>query len=336
MKTRLAILLLATAMLTLASCQGNAVREAISRQMELYPESRVQDIYKSFCQDNLGPGHLIPNPEAAREYLLEELEEYRSDLAAGKYEKPAIRYVPTGDQSNYVRVDLSVILDSLVDVSTLLDAFVQSANEGKKVTEEQWKAKWGKVARTIRKDFPSLPDAGSDLEAIDALLAQGELILHHSEAFEKAYHPHYRIVAREIFEDLSIIADVNAIYREVAAGLLSSDEMNRRYCSDDWNNTVAKVRDFDDKYNEGFVGFFDYDYWIQGQDSNNLHISDLAVESRDADKAVVNFILHNFDSGTPMRLTLVKQSGEWKIDNFISLGKYPRDLKAAMEEYIKD
>ncbi|MBQ1680510.1 MAG: hypothetical protein II068_05335, partial [Bacteroidales bacterium] len=38
-----------------------AIASAIARQLQEYPESRVQDIYKSFCQDNLGPEHLIPN-----------------------------------------------------------------------------------------------------------------------------------------------------------------------------------------------------------------------------------------------------------------------------------
>ena len=50
----------------LLSCSPSPEKAAISRQLQDYPESRVQDIYKSFCQDNLGPGHLIPNPESAR------------------------------------------------------------------------------------------------------------------------------------------------------------------------------------------------------------------------------------------------------------------------------
>lgn len=135
--------------LLLAACQGDPVREAIGRQLEQYPETRVQDIYKSFCQDNLGPGHLIPDIGSARAYLLEELRAYREDLDSARYGKPAIRYIPVGDWGNYIRVDLSVVLDGRVDAETLLDAFSRSANEGKTLS---------------------------------------------------AYHPHYRIVARDIFE----------------------------------------------------------------------------------------------------------------------------------------
>lgn len=147
----------------LASSQPDPTREAIQQQIRQYPETRVQDIYKSFCQDCLGPGHLIPNPDAARAYLMEELQAYREDLDSGRYEIPAERCVSVGDARNYIRVDLSVVLDSLVDAETLLDA-------------------------------------EADLAAIDSLMAEGHYILHHSPIFEQTYHPHYRIVARDILE----------------------------------------------------------------------------------------------------------------------------------------
>ena len=194
-------------LLLLASCQGAGTREAISRQLEMYPESRVQDIYKSFCQDNLGPGHLIPNKEAARTYLTEELRRYREDLDSARYQKPQQRAVPVGDRGNYVRVDLSVVLDSLVSADALLDAFVRSANEGPTVSPEEWKAKWATVSAVIRKSFPDIPDADRDLAAIDSLLACGHLILHHSPDYNEAYHPHYRIVSKDIIDSSPLRQD---------------------------------------------------------------------------------------------------------------------------------
>ena len=193
-------LFLILAFVLFPSCQPDPTRKAIEQQLKLYPETRVQDIYKSFCQDNLGPGHLIPNPEAARAYLLSELGTYRADLESGRYAKPEERIVPVGDAANYVRVDLSVVLDGLVDEETLLDAFVRSANEGKTLSTDEWEEKWAAVAAIIRKDFPSLPDAEQDLAFIDSLMAEGHYILHHSRIFNETYHPHYRIVARDIFD----------------------------------------------------------------------------------------------------------------------------------------
>ena len=193
-------ILTALSIVLLAACRNGAVHEAIDAQLDRYPESRVTDIYKDFCQDNLGPGHLIPDSESARTYLKSELQEYRDDVDSAKYDKPQIRFVPVGDRHNYVRVDLSAVLDGLIDEETLLDSFVRSANEGSVLSEKAWIRKWHKVAAVIRHDFPDIPDAESDLAVIDSLISEGDLIMHHSEAFTDAYHPHYRIVAGDIFE----------------------------------------------------------------------------------------------------------------------------------------
>ena len=200
LRTTLYRITVALSILLLASCQQSAIKDAIASQIRQYPESRVTDIYKNFCQDNLGPGHLIPDPESARAYLLSELQEYREDLDSARYDKPQLRYVPVGDKHNYVRVDLSVALDGLVDEETLLNSFVRSANEGNVLPEKAWKKKWNKVASVIRRHFPDIPDAESDLAELDSLIKEGHLIMHHSDEFSKAYNPHYRIVASDIFE----------------------------------------------------------------------------------------------------------------------------------------
>ena len=191
----------ALSLFLLAACQQGAIKDAIDDQLGQYPESRVTDIYKNFCQDNLGPGHLIPNPQSARDYLLSELQEYREDLDSARYDKPALRYTPVGDKHNYVRVDLSVVLDGLIDEDTLLNAFVRSANEGRILSEKDWVRKWHRVAAVIRRRYPDIPGAEADLAALDSLVGAGHLIMHHSEEFSEAYNPHYRIVARDIFEN---------------------------------------------------------------------------------------------------------------------------------------
>ena len=187
-------------LLGLAACQSSGIENAIRRELRDYPESRVQDIYKGFCQDNLGPGHLIPNPEMARAYLLEEIAVYREDLDSLRYAPADQPCHPVGDQGNYVRVDLSVVLDGRISEEALLDAFVRSANSGKKATPEEWTRKWASVAQVIRKDFPDIPGVEEDLRTLDSLVAAGSFIVHHSQAYCEAYHPHYRIVAKDIFE----------------------------------------------------------------------------------------------------------------------------------------
>ncbi|MBO7487033.1 MAG: hypothetical protein J6T58_00645 [Bacteroidales bacterium] len=184
----------------IVGCQSSPEEAAIARQLKEYPQSRVQDIYKSFCQDYLGPEHLIPDPEYARNYLKSELAGFREDLDNHLYEEPSQMYCPVGDQGNYVRVDLSAVLKGRVSEDALLDAFVRSANEGWKVSPEEWIAKWNDIAGIIRKHFSDIPGAEQDLARLDSLIREGNLIMHHSPEFEAAYHPHYRIISKDIFE----------------------------------------------------------------------------------------------------------------------------------------
>ena len=132
--------------------------------------------------------------------MTSELEEYRQDLAEGLYTIPTLRYYPVGDEGKYVRVDLSVILDGLMSQEDYLDAFVRSANNGVKKSHEQWKRKWTEVERCIRKLYYYITDAEKDLAAIDSLVKNDDLIIHHSDTFVEIYHPHYRIIAKDIFE----------------------------------------------------------------------------------------------------------------------------------------
>ena len=203
-QTRWMALIAASVLFLIHGCQNPSrtlTQDIIGIELSKYPESRVQDIYKSFCQDNLGPGHLIPDPASAANYLKEELRTYKEDLDSLRYEAPAEPYCFVGDQRHYVRVDLSVILDSLVTEEAFLDAFVRSANEGKHATEEEWAEKWKEVAGILRKAFKDLPDLDPDLHTLDSLMAEGHYIVSHSPAFRNAYHPHYRIIDTKIFLD---------------------------------------------------------------------------------------------------------------------------------------
>ena len=197
-KTRLLAILLA--FLTATACQDSPTDLAIRQQLLDFPESRAQDFYKSFCQDNFGPEHLIPDPAAAARYLKEELQTYQEDLDSARYDVPVLMYYPVGDQGNYVRVDLSVILDGLTGEEAFLDAFVRSANEWKKAPEAEWVKKWQGVAQILRKDQPDIPELEKELGTLDSLMAEGHYIMRHSDAFRDAYHPHYRIIARDIFD----------------------------------------------------------------------------------------------------------------------------------------
>ena len=167
-----------------------AVRSAIERQIVAYPESTLQDIYKSFYQEHFGPGHIISDTASARRYLMKELSEM------GKTTSPY--FEPTGSQGDYVRVYLSAIADGLITAEQLLDALVRSANSWQEPSVN-WMEKWGAIVSVIQANKMEIEGFETDLPLLTEA-AQNNQAVHHSRRYNEAYHPHYRIVERSIFE----------------------------------------------------------------------------------------------------------------------------------------
>ena len=167
-----------------------AVRSAIERQLATYPESTLQDIYKSFYQEHFGPGHIISDTTSARRYLMKELSEM------GKTQSPY--FEPTGSQGDYIRVYLSVVADSLITAEQLLDAFVKSANSWQEPTVS-WLEKWKAIVSIIQANKIESEGFETDLPLLTEA-ARNSQAVHHSRRYNEAYHPHYRIVEHSIFE----------------------------------------------------------------------------------------------------------------------------------------
>jgi len=168
------------------------IRQSVSRHMEIYPSSTLQDLYKSYFQDYFGPGHMIENPEAAWKYL-----EY--ELAQDDYTDTVMLF-PTGYKGNFVRVNLQLIKDGTLPGTTFMEEFIKSANAVKGISMDEWKTEWARILAVIEDTSPGLPGFEEDRRQIDALLQAGEYVVHHSSLFMETYHPHYRIIHRDVFE----------------------------------------------------------------------------------------------------------------------------------------
>ena len=184
------VLLLCTGACDRKIVDAEAVKAAVAKQMESFPESRLQDLYKSFFQDRFGPGHIITDRQSAQDYILSEWAS--ADTLMGP------RTETCGWQGNYVRVNLSVLADSLMTAEELTDALMASAKEVKEEDVQAWKAEWAEILAIIEKEYPDIPDLQQDKARIDGLLASGQYAYHHSAAYNAAYHPHYRIIASEL------------------------------------------------------------------------------------------------------------------------------------------
>ena len=178
------------------SCQHDstdrAMIEAVEKQMKMYPESTLRDLYKNFFQDYFGPGHIIANTEAANNYLQQELS------SVTEFEGEDYEY--TGYKGKMVRVNLKVIADGRVPYDKYLDAFLRSVNGITPPSIEEWRAEWAKIDSVIMTMGIELDNAEEDRRVITQLLDDNKFVMHHSRQFNEHYAPHYRIIERKIFE----------------------------------------------------------------------------------------------------------------------------------------
>lgn len=132
------------------------------------------------------------------------------------------------------------------------------------------------------------------------------------------------------FEEIEIDTFAEVTTDTVELGLLEL------YCSQEWEDLISDVVTADvPLVNSGEIGFFEADYWIMGQDWQDLSVSDIHVTAMTDSTARVVLNLHNCGSVTPVMLEMKHEEGEWKIDNFIDLG-HEFDWKARMKEYLKE
>ena len=182
------------AMLYAFTLSAQDIQGFVSRQMQVYPKSRLLDIYKSCFQDYMGAEHLVSDRERVKAYLDEELQTTSLDDLMPWY------YEACGVNGQYVRVSIRAIKENLIAEDMLLDAFIRSANSEKRPTVESWRDRWRKIVDTIDQLELNLPNYQQDRAFIDSILSVGKYAISHSPEYREAYRPHYRIVEKSIFQ----------------------------------------------------------------------------------------------------------------------------------------
>jgi len=187
-------LLLSLFLLLSGAVSAQDIEGFINRQMQTYPKSRLLDIYKSCFQDYMGAEHLVSDRQRVKAYLDEELNTTNLDDLMPWY------YEPCGIDSSYYRVSIRAIKEGIITEFQLLDAFIRSANSETRPSVESWSKRWHKIIGTIDQMKLDMPNYQEDEQFIDSVLAVGNYAISHSPDYREAYHPHYRIVERSIFE----------------------------------------------------------------------------------------------------------------------------------------
>lgn len=178
----------------MACSQPASTREDFVRTyLQRYPEATLQDIYKGSFQDVFGPAHILTNREAVINYIKREME------TSERFEEAD--YIPCGWQANFYQVNLKVIADRRVPMDDFVDAFMASANGIDTTLTQAFAEDWKLIQQAVRKVSPALEGFAEDSTLLAGLLSEGKYVVHHSRKFNRHYHPHYRIIRRDLFEE---------------------------------------------------------------------------------------------------------------------------------------
>lgn len=173
------------------SLEKKKIECAISDRLSRYPESTLCDLYKSFFQDVYGPGHLIPDSASAAERLQAELPRSRESLCD--------LYEITGFTGDFYRVSLSVIDRGIVPFEVFLTAFLESAAMASAPEIVHWAKSWARIEQVARVYQDRIQCYDECKAQIEEMLEEKQYVMGHSALYNKAYHPHYRLIHRSIF-----------------------------------------------------------------------------------------------------------------------------------------
>jgi hypothetical protein len=159
---------------------------AFGAHLDDHPLAGAEDLYKFLHQAVFGPGHAIPNREAAAAWLKREIEVLGPPLEG---ESPC---EALGGEPPLVRVNLRPFVANGGDPDQLLDAFVASA---KLVCGTPRRME---IVLALAASYVQCAGRGElapELKALSAeLAAKGYPAIHHSESYLKAYEPAYRVI----------------------------------------------------------------------------------------------------------------------------------------------
>ena len=182
-----AILLIPARPAPAARCTEDAAWAALIRaHLARYPAMQPADAYKLLHQATLGSEHAVPSREMAEQWLAREI----AELPAGPVE-PMVDTLGTGER--FVRVHLRPFLAAGGSPDSLLNAFVRTAQVAARDTAQL------ACALDVVRWLVARHETAWSADSVDRLFrgaaAAGYPAMQHSDAFDVAYRPAYRVVS---------------------------------------------------------------------------------------------------------------------------------------------
>ena len=154
-----------------------------------YPEWEIEDLYKLIHQAAMGSEHAVTDEIGARNWLLQELTHLEHGLNEALID-------PISPDSQIVRVHLRPFASQQFKAEPLLQAFIRTARAISPSKERL--IEYASIATQLAREG-QLPFKDAHMHAyFDQMRVAQFPAAHHSNRYEKLYHPAYRVVAREL------------------------------------------------------------------------------------------------------------------------------------------
>ncbi len=165
----------------------NAMREVILEHYARYPKMELQDLYKFLYQAAMGNEHLMNDTVGIRQYLSREMKSIKASAS-----EPLIERLSA--DSSIVRLNLRPFKANGGDERVMIEAMLRTAANFKK-DPNALRVYWS-VAEALAAEG-AIPSTADSLRTFFAEQeAKGFPVFHHSDVFEAAYHPAYRLLMR--------------------------------------------------------------------------------------------------------------------------------------------
>ncbi len=184
----------------LAECQSSNYYDweecRLCLYMHCYPQSQLRDVYKYCFQDYFGLEHLMSDSLAAVRYIEAEIRSADST----DWQRPLFYYPLL--KNNYVRVDIGYVRQGVIPLATMVSAMLHSS-QPVDYDAGQWHKRWQSLLALLNNPHCKKPlNYEEDYQFIEQTIKSGKYAVHHSRLFNETYRQHYRIVRRDVFEQM--------------------------------------------------------------------------------------------------------------------------------------
>jgi hypothetical protein len=167
-----------------------AVKTLAWREFVLFPKANLIDYYKLFFQGTFGPGHIITDEKAAYDVLLKEIE------GCSMTDLPFLQDISFINP--YCRVSLEIIDKKLIEPDVFFKLLLDSCKVQNSLSPIEWNEAWQDIEGILFQILPKLHEPKLVKMIHDNLYGDNIPIFRHSELFRDSYHPHYRLIHKEL------------------------------------------------------------------------------------------------------------------------------------------